>query len=46
MCGGAGHEGDDQPARRLLHELNRVNRVRGGAGPEGGDQHAPSLLHT
>jgi hypothetical protein len=43
--GGAGHEGDDQPAPSLLHELNRVKSVCGGAGHEEGDQPAPSFLH-
>ncbi len=34
MHGGAGPEGDDQPAPSFLHELNWVKRVRGGAGHE------------
>jgi hypothetical protein len=34
VCGGAGHQGDDQPAPSFLHELNRVKRVCGGTGHE------------
>jgi hypothetical protein len=43
VCGGAGHEGDDQPAPNLLHEFNMVKRVCGGAGSERDDQPAPSF---
>jgi hypothetical protein len=37
VCGGAGHEGDDQPAPNFLHKLNKAKRVCGGSGHEGVD---------